>query len=115
MTPHLLPCFLPVTSGEVVCTLFFFLQNFEKEREMLKFKSPIVCQTQVVRKVLVKVNSYPSFLINYFYPRKGNVNPDPLFVLSLRPASRCHSLRRSGKQEKSSYKHPTMLLILKKI
>lgn len=54
------------------------------------------------QKVSVKVNSYPSFLINYFYSRKGNVDPDPLFVLSLRPTSCRHSLMRLGKQEKSS-------------
>lgn len=75
--------------------------------------SQVICQTQVVRKVSVKVNSYPSFLINYFYSRKRNVDPDPLFMLSLRPTSGCHSLTRLGKQEKFSLKYPVMLLTLK--
>lgn len=62
--------------------------------------SQIICQTQAVRKV--SVNSYPSFLVNDFYSRKRNVDPDPLFVLSLRPSSCRHSLTKLGKRGKSS-------------
>lgn len=50
--------------------------------------------------LLASTNSYPSFLIDNFDTRQGDVDPDPLLVLSLRSASCCHSLERlreSGK------------------
>lgn len=102
LTPYPV-CFLPVTPGEcnnMYYFFFFFLQNFEKVKRQLKFAPQIICQTQMVIKVSAKVNSYPSFLINDFYSRKRNIDPDPLLVLSLRPSSCRHSLMTLGKKEK---------------
>lgn len=61
--------------------------------------------------LLASTNSYPSFLIDNFDARQGDVDPDPLLVLSLRPASCCHSLGRLRESGTLMLKYPRILLM----
>lgn len=96
-------CYISGNEGDLIHHMLMFdhLRNVDKDFRfcLLVFFCFKALQINSVSPdyIAIVIRTHARFLINDLDARHGNVDPDPLLVLALRPSSCCHTLERKNK------------------